>query len=174
MYRQTRSVQRIWRVILRAGKYMDHVSKSVRSRIMGSVKSKGNRTTELALGRILRENQLIGYRKHWRVSGRPDFAWPGLKLAVFVDGCFWHGCPRCDRPSKSNLAFWRKKIANNQQRDRSVTETLRRAGWRVVRIWECRVASASSISKIVRAVHTARGLRFKSGIRRKQGTAGKT
>ena len=67
---------------------MDHVSKEVRSKIMAAVRSKGNRTTELPLGRLLWAAGLRGYRKHWPVEGKPDFAWPGLKVAVFVDGCF--------------------------------------------------------------------------------------
>ena len=79
---------------------MDRVSTEVRSRNMAAVRSKGNRSTELALGRLLFASGLRGYRKHWAVDGRPDFAWPGLRVAVFVDGCFWHGalaaktCPK--------------------------------------------------------------------------------
>jgi len=71
---------------------------------------------------------------------RPNFVFPKLRLAVFVDGCFWHGCPRHATKPKNNAAFWRKKLAGNRKRDRLVTRTLRRAGWRVVRIWECDLA----------------------------------
>jgi DNA mismatch endonuclease (patch repair protein) len=70
------------------------------------------------------------------VFGRPDFVFPDLKLAVFVDGCFWHGCPRHFIRPRGNAAFWRKKIAGNKSRDRIVNRTLRRMGWRVLRIWE--------------------------------------
>ena len=67
---------------------------------------------------------------------KPDFVFPRLKLAVFVDGCFWHCCPKHATKPANNAAFWRKKLAANKARDRRVTRTLRRLGWRVVRIWE--------------------------------------
>lgn len=71
-----------------------------------------------------------------QLTVRPDFVFPRLKLALFVDGCFWHACPwHCRRPA-GNRAFWRAKLARNQTRDRLVTRTLRKAGWRVLRIWE--------------------------------------
>jgi len=127
---------------------MDRVSKATRSRIMASVRSQGNRTTEGQMGRLLWKSGLRGYRKHWPIVGKPDFAWPGRKVALFVDGCFWHGCPRCNRPSKSNLAFWRKKIRDNRRRDSRVCRQLRRQGWKVRRIWECRVMSASTVKCI--------------------------
>ena len=71
---------------------------------------------------------------------RPDFVFPHRRLAVFVDGCFWHGCPKHETKPKSNAAFWRNKFARNIARDRLVTRTLRRAGWRVLRIWEHELA----------------------------------
>ncbi len=127
---------------------MDRVSKATRSRIMASVRSKGNRTTEALIGRLLWANGFRGYRKHWHVSGKPDFAWPGRKIAIFVDGCFWHGCPRCDRPSKSNLRFWRQKISGNRNRDARVCRQLRKLGWKVIRIWECAVSSPRTLLRI--------------------------
>jgi DNA mismatch endonuclease (patch repair protein) len=69
-------------------------------------------------------------------SVKPDFVFPKLKLAVFVDGCFWHGCPIHATWPKQNAAFWRTKILGNKVRDRLVDRTLRKAGWRVVRVWE--------------------------------------
>ena len=68
---------------------------------------------------------------------RPDFVFPKLKLAVFVDGCFWHGCPKHATRPKNNRSFWDKKLASNKVRDLLVTKTLKRANWRVIRIWEC-------------------------------------
>jgi DNA mismatch endonuclease (patch repair protein) len=70
------------------------------------------------------------------LPGRPDFAFPARRLAVFVDGCFWHGCPRHGTLPKGNARFWREKIARNRERDREVNLELRRRGWRVIRIWE--------------------------------------
>ncbi len=67
---------------------------------------------------------------------RPDFVFPKLRIAVFVDGCFWHGCPLHATRPKQNADFWSAKIAANQARDRLVTRRLRAAGWRVLRLWE--------------------------------------
>ncbi|MBS1828487.1 MAG: very short patch repair endonuclease [Acidobacteria bacterium] len=131
---------------------MDHVSKEVRSKIMAAVRSRGNTTTELPLGKLLWAAGLRGYRKHWKAPGRPDFAWPGRKIAVFVDGCFWHGCPKCKYPPRSNTEFWLNKIHTNQMRDRRVAKQLRHQGWTVLRIWECAVKKPSTLSRIVRAL----------------------
>lgn len=103
---------------------------------MAAVRSRGNATTELPIGKLLWAAGLRGYRKHWKVVGRPDFAWPGRKIAVFVDGCFWHGCARCKTFPRTNAAFWRNKIETNRARDKRVTRQLRRRGWTVLRFWE--------------------------------------
>lgn len=129
---------------------MDNVSKELRSKIMASVRSQGNVTTEIMFGKLLRAAGARGYRKHWPVQGKPDFAWPGRKIAVFVDGCFWHGCPSCNSVPTSNVQFWRDKIDRNRRRDRRNTRDLRRQGWRVVRVWECRVKKATSIQRVIR------------------------
>ena len=76
---------------------------------MASVRTSGG-TTEVKMEKLLRLRGIRGYRKQWPVAGKPDFAWPKSRVALFVDGCFWHGCPRCDRPSKSNTSFWKPKI----------------------------------------------------------------
>ena len=136
---------------------MDHVSKSVRSKIMASVRSRGNRSTEVVLGRLMWAGGLRGYRKHWPVDGRPDFAWPRLKVAVFVDGCFWHGCS-CKYLPRSNKDFWRRKIEANVRRDKRVSRQLRRAGWTVIRVKECRVRRSATLDKIAEAVSSARTL----------------
>ena len=72
-----------------------------------------------------------------RLTVRPDFVFLKSRMAVFVDGCFWHSCPKHKTKPKNNRAFWRRKLAGNQKRDQLVNQTLRRAGWRVLRIWEC-------------------------------------
>src|SRR5437588_10481982 len=111
---------------------------------MASVRSRGNRTTEVMLGMLLRAAGLGGYRKHWPVAGKPDFAWPGRKIAVFVDGCFWHGCS-CKYLPRTNTDFWRNKIETNIRRDRRVANKLRRDGWKVIRIKECSIRKPSGI-----------------------------
>jgi DNA mismatch endonuclease (patch repair protein) len=143
---------------------VDRVPKEVRSRIMALVKSSGGKTTEKALAARLREAGLAGYRKQWPVYGKPDFAWPGLKVAAFVDGCFWHGCPRCNRPSKSNVKFWRKKVEDNRRRDARVARRLRRQGWSVLRIWECKVESDATLARIARVVEERRARKVREAL----------
>ena len=130
---------------------MDHVPKKVRSKIMAAIHSRGNTTTELPLAKLLWAAGLRGYRKHWPVAGKPDFAWPGKRVAVFVDGCFWHGC-HCKYLPRTNRKFWRNKIETNKRRDRRVSKTLRREGWRVIRIKECALRKPSVLARIANAV----------------------
>jgi DNA mismatch endonuclease (patch repair protein) len=125
---------------------------------MATVRSKGGRTTELRLARLLWDAGLRGYRKQWSVDGRPDFAWPGLKVAVFVDGCFWHGCT-CKYLPRSNTRFWKNKIETNRRRDRRVSARLRRAGWAVIRIKECAVLKPATLRRVAEAVEKRRGNR---------------
>lgn len=132
---------------------MDNVSKEVRSRIMAGIRSRGNATTELTLGELLWAAGLRGYRKHWRVQGKPDFAWPGRKVAVFVDGCFWHGCS-CKCLPNTNRAFWRDKIETNKRRDLRVARSLRWEGWKVIRVKECAIRKPSTLARIARALES--------------------
>jgi DNA mismatch endonuclease (patch repair protein) len=110
-----------------------------RSEIMASVRSHGNASTELKTVRLLRENKISGWRRHLPVFGRPDFAFPKARIALFVDGCFWHGCPRCYRAPKSSNAYWRAKIRRNMRRDLKVSRQLRKTGWKVLRVRECQL-----------------------------------
>ncbi|MFT3868055.1 MAG: very short patch repair endonuclease [Nibricoccus sp.] len=114
----------------------DVFTKTKRSAVMGRIRGKGNKDTELRLVVVFRVNEITGWRRGSKLIGRPDFVFPKLKLAVFVDGCFWHGCPKHATWPKQNEAFWTTKILGNIQRDRRVDRTLRKAGWRVLRIWE--------------------------------------
>lgn len=130
---------------------------------MASVKSRGNGTTEVALARILCAAGVRGYRKHWPVAGKPDFAWPGLKVAVFVDGCFWHGCTRCKYLPRSNRKFWENKIENNKKRDRRVSQRLRRSGWRVIRVRECAIQACGTLRRISTTLTERRSARELKG-----------
>ncbi len=114
----------------------DIFTKKKRSEVMARVRSSGNRDTEVALARWFRREGITGWRRKQRVFGKPDFVFWRERVAVFVDGCFWHGCPRHGTLPKQNGSFWAAKLARNRARDRLVARTLRRAGWRVVRIWE--------------------------------------
>jgi len=153
-----------------------------RSEVMSRIRSRGNKDTELALARLLRAHKISGWRRQVEIRGRavaavcdrrktsgahraplqrpafrvrPDFVFAKLKVAVFVDGCFWHGCPRhCSQPA-NNRAFWREKLAANRTRDRKVNRALRAAGWRVVRIWEhalARKREARLVAKLRKAL----------------------
>lgn len=109
-----------------------------RSRIMAAVKAK-NTSPELALRRALHAQGIRGWRCHYKhAEGTPDLAWPALRVAVFVDGAFWHGHPSRHKPGRSG-EFWDKKIARNVQRDREADAALRATGWKVVRIWDFEV-----------------------------------
>lgn len=114
----------------------DVFTKAKRSEVMARIRGASNRNTELRLIATFRAQSIIGWRRHRPVFGKPDFVFPTQKLAVFVDGCFWHGCPRHGTKPKSNVTYWWKKISANKARDRLVTRTLRARGWRVLRIWE--------------------------------------
>lgn len=107
-----------------------------RSLVMSAIRGKGNKDTELRLIEIFRSQGIIGWRRNYPLPGKPDFVFPKERIAVFVDGCFWHGCPTHATWPKQNAEFWRAKILGNQRRDRSVNRLLRKAGWHVLRIWE--------------------------------------
>ena len=112
-----------------------NVSKSMRG-------NKGKNTKpELKVREILRENGHPGYRLNWKKApGKPDIAYPGRKIAIFVNGCFWHRCPFCNLPlPKSHLDYWIPKFSANVERDKRNQETLESMGWHVIVIWECQV-----------------------------------
>lgn len=109
----------------------------VRSRVMAAVRSTGNKTTEVQLRLALVRAAICGWRMHNRdVPGRPDFFFAEKKLAVFVDGCFWHGCRKCGHVPRTRSGFWAAKIRRNRQRDRQIDAALRAAGITPVRVWE--------------------------------------
>jgi DNA mismatch endonuclease, patch repair protein len=114
----------------------DVFTREKRSAVMARIRGTGNKATELRLIALLRAARITGWRRNSTLFGKPDFVFPQLRIAVFVDGCFWHGCPLHATQPKQNAVFWREKIARNQARDRLVNRTLRKAGWRVLRIWE--------------------------------------
>jgi len=106
--------------------------KKQRSHIMSKIKS--TRTSpELKLKKTL---NLLGFEYQPRIHGNPDFANRKTKTTIFVDGCFWHKCPRCFRFPKTNRKFWKEKIEKNAERDRKTNKELRKEGWKVIRIWE--------------------------------------
>lgn len=127
----------------------DVFSKSKRSSIMSKVKSCGNEATELRLMRIFGEFGISGWRRRVKVFGSPDFVFPAARLAVFVDGCFWHGCKKHGGIPGTNRAFWLNKLDRNKKRDRSVNRTLRELDWRILRIWQHELREPRKVARRV-------------------------
>lgn len=127
-------MERLLRLKLKGGNF-DGVS-AIRSATMGAIRGKGNRTTEARLRLRLVRMGLRGWTMHPDLPGRPDFYFSGKRVAVFVDGCFWHGCPKCGHIPKTNRAFWKAKIQRNRRRAVKINRDLKSAGLSVVRIWE--------------------------------------
>jgi DNA mismatch endonuclease (patch repair protein) len=111
------------------------VPDELRTRIMRSNKSHGNLSTELTLARLMRANRISGWRRRVLMTGRPDFVFKQQRVALFIDGCYWHGC-KCRRLPKKNREYWEAKFRDNQARDKRITRDLRAGGWHVIRIWE--------------------------------------
>jgi DNA mismatch endonuclease (patch repair protein) len=128
----------------------DIVSKQKRSEVMAAVRSHGNRTTELRLVALFRREGITSWRRSQNLFGKPDFVFPRQRVAVFVDGCFWHGCPRCYRRPATHRGYWGAKVQRNKERDREVSRVLRAKGWAVVRIWEHELRNAIRVLAKVR------------------------
>lgn len=139
----------------------DVFTRRKRSEVMSQIRGRGNKQTEMALMALFGRHRVTGWRRHKSLFGNPDFVFPRFKTAIFVDGCFWHSCPKHATKPKNNASFWRKKLAGNKERDRLVTRTLRAKGWQVVRIWEHELKSGERvINRILQALKKA-----SSGIR---------
>jgi DNA mismatch endonuclease (patch repair protein) len=154
----------------------DVFSKRKRSEVMSRIRSRGNKDTELALAKLLRRHGIKGWRRHVEIRGRaallrgpniraarqhrptsfrvrPDFVFRQARLALFVDGCFWHGCPKHATKPKNNRTFWQRKLMSNRRRDLLVSRTLRSHGWRVLRIWEHELAK-KNVARLLRRLTT--------------------
>jgi DNA mismatch endonuclease (patch repair protein) len=130
----------------------DVFSKSKRSAVMAAIRSKGNKETELVFVALLRASGIKGWRRHAILPGKPDFVFRRRRVAIFIDGCFWHGCALHSRPPKSNQEYWTAKLARNRRRDRAVSRVLRETGWRVLRIWEHDLRGKSAVRAIGRVL----------------------
>lgn len=131
---------------------MDTVEPRKRSWIMAQVKSSRNKSTEEALVRIFRREKITGWRRNYDLAGRPDFVFLSERVAVFVDGCFWHGHPKRCRIPSTNREYWTSKIDRNRARDRKVNRMLRKRGWQVVRIWEHLINQPRTIARVRKAL----------------------
>lgn len=117
----------------------DTFTKAERSQIMKKVKSSKNKSTELRLIELFKHYNIKGWRRNYKLFGKPDFAFPKLRIVVFADGCFWHGHNCRNLKPKQNKKYWEQKIERNIRRDRYVTETLNTKNWKVLRFWECQI-----------------------------------
>lgn len=137
---------------------MGEVSAATRKSMQGN-KAK-NTKPELLVRKALREAGLGGYRLHWKKApGHPDITYPGRKIAIFVNGCFWHRCPTCKPSAPANNGdFWEEKFERNIARDARDQAALEAAGWKVIVIWECELkkkAFEETMRKLVDAVRVA-------------------
>ena len=117
-------------------KYMDVLTKRERSYNMSQIKS-DNTVPEIKLRRLLAKRGFKNYRVNYRkLFGKPDIVFLKKKIAIFVDGCFWHKCPKCFSKPITRTKFWFKKIESNLRRDRKINQELKKKGWLVIRVWE--------------------------------------
>jgi DNA mismatch endonuclease (patch repair protein) len=140
----------------------DVFSKAKRSDVMSRISGRGNKATEIEFLKLLRRHRVSGWRRHLPVAlatpiagsrqnvkrrsqVKPDFVFRRLRIAVFIDGCFWHGCPIHGTKPSANAEFWRNKLVDNQARDRYVTKALRRQKWTVLRFWEHQLSQGGRV-----------------------------
>ena len=138
---------------------MDRVDKRTRSYVMSRIRKAGNKSTEWRLRSLLIRAGLHGWHvRDALIEGNPDFVFPEESLVVFVDGCFWHGCPRCFRQPKTRINYWGPKIEGNKRRDRNITRRLKTRGYRVLRFWEHDLRSNSTriLNQILDALASCR------------------
>lgn len=140
----------------------DPLSPEQRSAQMAKVRGKYNRSTEMHVAGCLIRFGFRGWKRHVKtVPGRPDFCFIAERVALFVDGCFWHGCPRCRRNvPHARRRFWQDKIESNRRRDRRVKYTLQSQGYVVIRIWEHAVCNNRWLARLRCEVRTARQAHF--------------
>jgi len=136
---------------------MDTLSKTARSALMAKVRSRGNRSTEVRLRLALVRAGISGWELHpASVPGRPDFWFPRNNVALFVDGCFWHGCKRCLRLPRGNRSYWQAKIDGNIRRAALINRKLRSEGVIVFRVWEHEIQDRRKLDQVVGKI--SRGL----------------
>lgn len=121
-----------------------------RSEIMKKVRSKNNKSTELKLIELFRKNDIKGWRRNYKVKGHPDFVFLDKKVAIFVDGCFWHGHDCRNTHPADNADYWQKKRERNILHDKQVTKLFENRGWIVLRIWECELKKCNQQQTLLR------------------------
>ncbi|MEO8662762.1 MAG: very short patch repair endonuclease [Bryobacteraceae bacterium] len=137
---------------------VDTVTPEIRSKVMAQVHSQRNRSTEWRLRACLIRAGIRGWKMNsTNLLGKPDFVFLHQRVLLFVDGCYWHGCPKCYRRPSSNTEYWDAKVARNRKRDARTTAQLRQDGWRVLRIWEHQLSAMDLVLQKVKAALAVRG-----------------
>ena len=123
------------------------------SRIMAAIRGKNNRTTEVRLRMALIRAGIKGWKLHAKeLPGHPDFYFSREKVAIFVDGCYWHGCPKCGHIPKTRSKFWEAKIKRNRARDKIKRMELRKIGISTVRIWEHELKDNRNLGRVIEKI----------------------
>jgi DNA mismatch endonuclease (patch repair protein) len=123
---------------------------------MAKVRARGNQSTEVRVAETLEHRGITGWVRHPQLLGNPDFYFPDVELAVFVDGCFWHGCPKHLRLPTNNADYWQRKIDRNRRRDNRIRRQMRMSGIHVARIWEHDLADERWVQRIGRLLERYR------------------
>lgn len=133
---------------------------AARSKTMSSIRGNGNKTTEVSMRMLMVRSGVSSWRMNNRaIEGKPDFFFPSARVAIFVDGCFWHCCPRCGHFPKTRSAFWRAKLVGNKLRDRRTSSNLKTKGIRVIRIWEHALTNIVNQKTVVNRIRKVIGTR---------------
>ena len=132
----------------------DTFTKEQRSKIMQKVKSSRNKSTEMEMIGLFKAHSIKGWRRNYKLFGKPDFVFPKNKCAVFIDGCFWHGHDCRNTKPDDNKDYWMKKRDKNIKRDQQVTAELTSKGWQVIRIWECELKKPDEVIKKFQNIFT--------------------
>jgi DNA mismatch endonuclease (patch repair protein) len=129
----------------------DVLTREQRKLNMSRIRAK-NTGPEVKLRKLLFADGIRGYRIHYNLPGKPDIVFIKKKIAIFIDGCFWHKCPDCFQEPETRKEFWMNKIQSNIERDKKVNEQLSDEGWTVIRIWEheIRKEPEKSVKNIIR------------------------
>ena len=133
-----------------------------RSYNMSMIKGK-NTKPELVLRKLISSNGVKGYRLNYKLPGKPDVVFGKYKIVIFIDGCFWHRCPKCFIQPENNSNFWKNKIEGNVERDKKINNLLKKKGWKVIRIWEHLLKKTQNhvYKEIIRALRK-RGYKYDS------------
>lgn len=127
----------------------DVLTHEQRKRNMSRIRGK-NTQPEILLRKLLYSHGIRGYRIHYNLPGKPDIVFTKKKIAIFIDGCFWHKCPKCFQEPETRKEFWMKKINSNVERDQRNTKKLQDTGWTVLRFWEHDIRKKSdAVVKII-------------------------